>query len=90
MAASPSNSFINAMIWVLGGLSIAITIFGMCSYKKFKREKIKKHLAMETARAVVITHWTKKVTVEKPNIENGSVAGSVSEPLVIESLSNIM
>lgn len=40
-------------------------------FKKLKREKIKKQLAIETARAVIVTHWTKKVTVEKPQM-NGS------------------
>lgn len=44
-------------------------------FKKLKREKIKKQLAIETARAVIVTHWTKKVTVEKPQM-NGAVTNT--------------
>lgn len=47
----------------------AIIVVMIC--KKLKREKEQKQLAIETARAVIVTHWTKKVTVEKPQM-NGS------------------
>lgn len=47
------------------------------------REKMKKHLAIETARAAVVTQWTKKVIVEK--LHNNSE--NVSEPLVSFTLS---
>lgn len=43
-------------------------------FKKLKREKIKKQLAIETARAVIVTHWTKKVTVEKPQVNGAPTA----------------
>ena len=43
------------------------------------REKMKKLLAIETARAAVVTQWTKKVIVEKQNLAN---AQNAQEPLV--------
>lgn len=43
----------------------------------FLREKLKKLMALETARAAVVTQWTKKVIIEKSHSDN------VSEPLVI-------
>lgn len=36
----------------------------------FGREKIKKMIAIETARAAVVTQWTKKVIVEKQTLSN--------------------
>ncbi|XP_022914884.2 fibroblast growth factor receptor homolog 1-like isoform X2 [Onthophagus taurus] len=44
---------------------------------KWKQEKIKKLVAIETARAAVVTQWTKKVIIEKNHSEN------VSEPLLM-------
>ncbi|XP_059046894.1 fibroblast growth factor receptor 1-like [Achroia grisella] len=63
--------FINIMTAVLGALFVVAAIIVLTVFKMFKREKIKKQLAIETARAVIVTHWTKKVTVEKPQM-NGS------------------
>lgn len=40
---------------------------------------MKKLIAIETARAAVVTQWTKKVIVEKQTTSNSS---NVSEPLV--------
>jgi hypothetical protein len=40
---------------------------------------MKKLLAIETARAAVVTQWTKKVIVEKQNLAN---AQNTQEPLV--------
>lgn len=34
------------------------------------REKLKKILAIETARAAVVTQWTKKIIVEKQTLSN--------------------
>lgn len=42
------------------GVVVVIYIF-----HRLKREKMKKLLAIETARAAVVTQWTKKVIVEK-------------------------
>lgn len=56
-------------------------------FKKLKREKIKKQLAIETARAVIVTHWTKKVTVEKPQINGTNV--DASEGLVSNMTLNL-
>lgn len=44
----------------------------------FFRERMKKLLAIETARAAVVTQWTKKVIVEKLHHNSESV----TEPLV--------
>jgi hypothetical protein len=43
------------------------------------REKMKKLLAIETARAAVVTQWTKKVIVEKQSLAS---AQNTQEPLV--------
>ncbi|XP_012526054.2 fibroblast growth factor receptor homolog 1 [Monomorium pharaonis] len=47
------------------GVVVVIYIF-----HRLKREKMKKLLAIETARAAFVTQWTKKVIVEKPNSPN--------------------
>lgn len=62
---------INILTTVLGAMFFVAAIIVVMIFKKLKREKIKKQLAIDTARAVIVTHWTKKVTVEKPQM-NGS------------------
>lgn len=62
---------INILTAVLGAMFFVAAIIVVMVFKKLKREKLKKQLAIETARAVIVTHWTKKVTVEKPQM-NGS------------------
>lgn len=59
-------------------------------FKRLKEEKIKKQLAIETARAVIVTHWTKKVTVEKPQM-NGTM-NTTEEGLVsmVVNMSNLV
>ncbi|XP_034948257.1 fibroblast growth factor receptor homolog 1 isoform X2 [Chelonus insularis] len=47
------------------GVAVVIYIF-----QRLKREKMKKLLAIETARAAVVTQWTKRVIVEKQNLVN--------------------
>ncbi|XP_065165499.1 fibroblast growth factor receptor homolog 1-like isoform X2 [Atheta coriaria] len=47
-------------------------------FKKYKSEKIKKLIALETARATLVTQWTKRVTVEKKYD-----ADNASEPLLM-------
>ncbi|KOB74358.1 Fibroblast growth factor receptor [Operophtera brumata] len=64
---------INILTAVLGAMFFVAAIIVVMVFKKLKREKIKKQLAIETARAVIVTHWTKKVVVEKPPM-NGSPA----------------
>ncbi|XP_013147632.1 PREDICTED: fibroblast growth factor receptor homolog 1-like isoform X1 [Papilio polytes] len=63
--------FINILTAVLGAMFLVAALVVVMIFKKLKREKIKKQLAIETARAVIVTHWTKKVTVEKPQM-NGT------------------
>ncbi|XP_049693500.1 fibroblast growth factor receptor homolog 1 isoform X2 [Helicoverpa armigera] len=62
---------INILTVVLGAMFFVAAIIVVMICKKLKREKEQKQLAIETARAVIVTHWTKKVTVEKPQM-NGS------------------
>ncbi|XP_013195761.2 fibroblast growth factor receptor 3 isoform X1 [Amyelois transitella] len=62
---------INVLTVVLGAMFLVAAVIVVMIFKKLKREKIKKQLALETARAVIVTHWTKKVTVEKPQM-NGT------------------
>ncbi|XP_047508210.1 fibroblast growth factor receptor homolog 1-like isoform X2 [Pieris napi] len=57
---------INILTAVLGAMFFVAAIIVVMIFKKLKQEKLKKQLAIETARAVIVTHWTKKVTVEKP------------------------
>jgi len=45
----------------------------------FSRDRAKKLKAIESARAAVVTQWTKKVIVEKPNL---AISESTQEPLV--------
>lgn len=72
---------INILTAVLGAMFFVAAIIVVMVFKKLKREKIKKQLAIETATAVIVTHWTKKVTVEKPQISgtpNETAEGLVS------------
>lgn len=62
---------INILTAVLGAMFFVAAIIVVMIFKRLKREKLKKQLAIETVRAVIVTHWTKKVTVEKPQM-NGS------------------
>lgn len=62
---------INILTAVLGAMFFVAAIIVVMIFKKLKQEKLKKQLAIETARAVIVTHWTKKVTVEKPQM-NGT------------------
>ncbi|XP_073959713.1 fibroblast growth factor receptor homolog 1-like isoform X2 [Choristoneura fumiferana] len=65
---------INILTAVLGAMFFVAAIIVVMIFKKLKREKIKKQLAIETARAVIVTHWTKKVTVEKPQIDGTPIS----------------
>ncbi|XP_050314292.1 fibroblast growth factor receptor homolog 1-like isoform X1 [Anthonomus grandis grandis] len=60
---------------------VFLMLFYICLYyrQKIKREQREKMIAVETARAVIITQWTKKVIVEK--ISNNT--DDVTEPLLM-------
>ena len=74
------------LVVVLGSILCAMFFIGVvtffCVMKKLKREKLKKQLAKETARKVVVTHWTKKIIVERTKLENSNTGDTVLEPLV--------
>ncbi|CAG4987589.1 unnamed protein product [Colias eurytheme] len=65
---------INILTAVLGAMFFVAAIIVVMIFKKLKQEKLKKQLAIETARAVIVTHWTKKVTVEKPQMNGEQIA----------------
>ncbi|XP_047987977.1 fibroblast growth factor receptor homolog 1-like isoform X2 [Leguminivora glycinivorella] len=67
--AGKHTLLVNILTAVLGAMFFVAAIIVVMIFKKLKQEKIKKQLAMETARAVIVTHWTKKITVEKPQID---------------------
>jgi len=51
-----------AILCVFFAVGVVVVIY---IFHRLKREKMKKLLAIETARAAVVTQWTKKVIVEK-------------------------
>lgn len=72
-----------AMVFTIVGtvvIFVGFIIAFICIHyrQKIKREKREKMIAVETARAAIVTQWTKKVIIEK--ISNAS--DNVSEPLV--------
>ncbi|XP_068085907.1 fibroblast growth factor receptor 3 [Anabrus simplex] len=75
----PQSLLVNTLVGVLCltllvGMVIMISIF-----RRLKREKMKKLQAIETARAAVVTQWTKKVIVEKQTL----TAQNNQEPLLM-------
>ncbi|XP_011501661.1 PREDICTED: fibroblast growth factor receptor homolog 1-like [Ceratosolen solmsi marchali] len=83
LTARPHPVLVNILATVLFiffavGVVVVIYIF-----HRLKREKMKKLLAIETARAAVVTQWTKKVIVEKQNLVNSqNVQESLLMPVV--------
>ncbi|KAK0096930.1 hypothetical protein PV326_003858 [Microctonus aethiopoides] len=80
ITARPQLLLINvlaAVLFVSFAVGIVVVIY---IFQRLKREKMKKLLAIETARAAVVTQWTKKVIVEKQNLVN---AQNVQEPLLM-------
>ncbi|XP_044003439.1 fibroblast growth factor receptor homolog 1-like isoform X1 [Aphidius gifuensis] len=66
-----------AVLFVFFAVGVVVVIY---IFHRLKREKMKKLLAIETARAAVVTQWTKKVIVEKQNLIN---AQNVQELLLM-------
>lgn len=80
LAARPQYLLVNilaAVLFVSFAVGIVVVIY---IFHRLKREKMKKLLAIETARAAVVTQWTKKVIVEKQNLVNSQ---SVQEHLLM-------
>ncbi|XP_044741041.1 fibroblast growth factor receptor homolog 1-like [Chrysoperla carnea] len=75
-----SNSLVFILAGVLFTISLVATITFVCTCRRLKREKLKKLIAIETARAAVVTQWTKKVIVEKQTLSNSP---NVTEPLLM-------
>lgn len=58
------------MMYVFGMVLVFAFLAGLVIYYmnyKMQRRKVKKLIAIETAKAAVITQWTKKIIVEKQN-----------------------
>lgn len=80
LTARPHPVLVNVLVSVLF-ISFAVGfVVVIYSCHRLKREKMKKLLAIETARAAVVTQWTKKVIVEKQNLVN---AQNVQESLLM-------
>lgn len=60
-----------AILCVFFAVGVVVVIY---IFHRLKREKMKKLLAIETARAAVVTQWTKKVIVEKQKLVNAQNA----------------
>ncbi|CAG9855416.1 unnamed protein product [Phyllotreta striolata] len=79
-----SNDNNDSMIIIIVGVAIIFVVFiisFICIHyrQKIKREKREKMIAVETARAAIVTQWTKKVIIEKIN----NSKENVSEPLLM-------
>lgn len=79
-AARPQPVLVNILAGVLCTFCLLGIIMVVTIFRRLKREKMKKLLAIETARAAVVTQWTKKVIVEKQQLANGQ---NVQEPLLM-------
>ncbi|XP_011254079.1 fibroblast growth factor receptor homolog 1 isoform X1 [Camponotus floridanus] len=74
LAPRPQNVIVNVLAAILC-LFFAVGVFVVIYiFRRLKREKMKKLLAIETARAAVVTQWTKKVIIEKQKLVNAQNA----------------
>lgn len=64
----------NVLIAVFGGSFIVAALVVVTTCRKLKRETKQKRLALETARDVIETYWSKKITIEKPHINTSHEA----------------
>ncbi|XP_046685645.1 fibroblast growth factor receptor homolog 1-like isoform X2 [Homalodisca vitripennis] len=76
------------VVIILAGVLCTMFLLGICImmnvFRRLKREKLKKILAIETARAAVVTQWTKKVIVEKQTLANDQDASLLLPVVKIE------
>ena len=83
LTARPHPVLVNVLasvLFVFFAVGVVVVIY---IFHRLKREKMKKLLAIETARAAVVTQWTKKVIVEKQNLVNSqNVQESLLMPVV--------
>ncbi|XP_066599308.1 fibroblast growth factor receptor homolog 1-like isoform X2 [Prorops nasuta] len=70
-----------AVLFIFFAVGVVVVIY---IFQRLKREKMKKLLAIETARAAVVTQWTKKVIVEKQKMaaENQGAKDTLLLPVV--------
>ncbi|RZF43116.1 hypothetical protein LSTR_LSTR001294 [Laodelphax striatellus] len=67
---APHSKLVNILAVVLCVMFLVCVCIVMNIFRRLKREKLKKLLAIETARAVIGTQWTKKIIVEKQTLSN--------------------
>lgn len=76
----------STMLYVFAMIFLFVFVAGLVVYVlnyKMQKKKVKKLIAIETAKAAVITQWTKKVIVEKQNLVNTqNVQDSLLLPVV--------
>ncbi|XP_018365756.1 PREDICTED: fibroblast growth factor receptor homolog 1-like isoform X1 [Trachymyrmex cornetzi] len=81
LAAKPHIliNILAAILCVFFAVGVVVVIY---IFHRLKREKMKKLLAIETARAAVVTQWTKKVIVEKQKLVNAQNEEELLMPVV--------
>ncbi|XP_018351953.1 PREDICTED: fibroblast growth factor receptor homolog 1-like isoform X1 [Trachymyrmex septentrionalis] len=81
LAAKPHIliNILAAILCVFFAMGVVVVIY---VFHRLKREKMKKLLAIETARAAVVTQWTKKVIVEKQKLVNAQNEEELLMPVV--------
>ncbi|KAF5300969.1 hypothetical protein FQA39_LY10939 [Lamprigera yunnana] len=78
----PQSNFILGLSMTIILLSLLGVLIIVVVLKKLKRKKMKKHLPIQTARAAVVTQWTKMVIVEKFENNTSSTVKPLSMPIV--------
>ncbi|XP_059486028.1 fibroblast growth factor receptor homolog 1-like isoform X2 [Neocloeon triangulifer] len=73
---SQHSQVLNMMLGVMFAVFLIAIIITIAMIRRLKREKMKKLLAIENARAAVVTQWIKKVIVEKQNLNQADASGS--------------
>ena len=84
MALATSQPFmVNLLAGCLCTFFLLAMVVMVAIFRRLKREKLKKLKAIETARAAVVTHWTKKVIVEAASRPVAAAVDSAQEPLLM-------
>ncbi|XP_065215783.1 fibroblast growth factor receptor homolog 1-like isoform X2 [Planococcus citri] len=74
---SPYSRFTTIIIVILSTSFVIAVMIVICILRRFKKERQKKLIALET-----LTHWTKKIIIEKAAISNENLQGPLQMPIV--------